>query len=415
MRLLLCNNRYFRSSGPETYLFGLQAELERRGHDVHVFAARLPDNAPAPDADLFVEPFGGSGKYLYRDYVEELSLARKVAAGLETIYSRRARQSFAALLDRTRPDVVYTLNITNILTPSIVYEAHRRGISVVSFVCDYGLTCAAYGYFRDGHACFDCRDTLLPALLHRCVQGSLPVTGLRVAAIQLQRLLGYAQRIRAFVAPSRFMVADLCRQGIPPAKVQFLPTPVWNVDELAAMRPDVRSSLPTVAYIGRVSPEKGLPFLLRAWPRISHQARLLVIGEQHGREPSLEREVPGVEVLGPRYGQELYRLVSSVDIVVVPSLSPDNAPNVVLEALALGKPVVASAVGGIPDQVDDGCAILVDPWDVPALSVALDRLLVDDGLRERMGEHGRSRVMRLFRPESHIDRLLGIFEGCLAA
>ena len=414
MRIVLCNNRYFRSSGPESYLFGVQAALEQRGHEVRVFAARLPDNDSAADADLFVEVFGGSGKYLYRDYVDQLSPPRKLLAGLQTIYSPAARHSFSALLDRARPDVAYTLNITNMLTPSIVYEAHRRGIPVVSRVSDYGLTCAAYGYFRDGHTCFDCRGSLWHALQHRCVQGSLPVTGLRVAAIQAHRLLGYARRIRTFIAPSQFMAADLYRQGIPAAKVKYLPTPVWNVDELVAVGRSVQSTAPTVAYVGRVAPEKGVHFLLEAWRTVSHHGRLLIIGEQHGRQ-TVSLDVPGVEPLGARYGQELEQLVANADIVVVPSLSPDNAPNVVLEALALGIPVIATRVGGIPDQVDEACAMLVEPGDVPALADAMDRLLADRALRERMGEHGRARVTRLFRPEHHVDQLLDVFERCLIA
>ena len=57
-------------------MFGVKQALESRGHDVHPFAARLPENEPAPDADLFVNVFGGTGKYRYQDYAARLSLPR---------------------------------------------------------------------------------------------------------------------------------------------------------------------------------------------------------------------------------------------------------------------------------------------------------------------------------------------------
>src|SRR5713226_287580 len=100
VKIVICNNRYFRSSGPETYLFGLKEWLERAGHEVHPFAARLSANEPAPDDDLFVESFGGTGEYLYRDYIGQLSPVQKLGVGLNSIYSRDARSKFGRLLER---------------------------------------------------------------------------------------------------------------------------------------------------------------------------------------------------------------------------------------------------------------------------------------------------------------------------
>jgi glycosyltransferase involved in cell wall biosynthesis len=336
-------------------------------------------------------------------------LPRKIAAGLESVYSVRARRRFAALLERVKPDVVYTLNITNMLTPSIVYEAHRRGVPVISRVSDYGLTCAAYGYFRDGHVCFDCRASLTSALRHRCVQGSLPVTALRVLSIGLHRQLGFLQQVAAFIAPSRFMADDLRQLGVPNKRVHYLATPIWDLDGLARVAAKSQYDVPAVAYIGRISPEKGIDVLLRAWAGIHSEARLMIIGQ--GAVPAAP---PNVEVVGPCYGDELLRRMASADIVVVPSLSPDNAPNVVIEALGLGKPVIASDVGGIPDQLDETCSLLVPAGDAHALTASLDRLLADAELRCRMGVHARARAEKEFRPEPHVDHLEEIFSACVA-
>jgi glycosyltransferase involved in cell wall biosynthesis len=228
-------------------------------------------------------------------------------------------------------------------------------------------------------------------------------------SIQLHRWLGYLRSLQAAIAPSRFQEQDLLRLGAPRERVHFVPTPMWDLDRIMPVTSAPPSPTPTVAFVGRLSPEKGLEFLLRAWPRVDAPARLIVIGECSEADAGSR-----VEFVGPRFGADLYQTLAGCDVVVVPSLFPDNSPNVVIEAMALGKPIVATRIGGIPDQVDADCALLVEPWDVAGLARNINALLSDTAKRVQMGEHARARAGSVFHPTLHLDRLEMIFHAAIA-
>lgn len=136
-----------------------------------------------------------------------------------------------------------------------------------------------------------------------------------------------------------------------------------------------------VLFAGRLSPEKGIPELVAATEGLN----LVVAGDG-----PLRHLVP--DALGFVPHDELERLYARAAVVVLPS-HREGLPLCVLEAMAHGRPVVASAVGGIPELVEDGVTgYLVEPGDVAGLRAAIERLLADPALRRRMGRAARERV-----------------------
>jgi glycosyltransferase involved in cell wall biosynthesis len=136
-----------------------------------------------------------------------------------------------------------------------------------------------------------------------------------------------------------------------------------------------------VLFVGRLSPEKGIEELAAA----TQGMNLVVAGDG-----PLRRLVPGALGFVPH--DELGELYDRAAVVVCPSYR-EGLPLCVLEAMAHGKPVVASAVGGIPELVEDGVTgYLVEPGDVTGLRTAIERLLADPALRRRLGRAARKRV-----------------------
>jgi glycosyltransferase involved in cell wall biosynthesis len=137
-----------------------------------------------------------------------------------------------------------------------------------------------------------------------------------------------------------------------------------------------------VLFAGRLSPEKGIEDLVAATTGMN----LVVAGDGPLRDL-----VPGG--LGFVAHDELERLYARAAVVVLPSYR-EGLPLCVIEAMAHGRPVVASAVGGTPELVEDGVTgFLVEPGDVEGLRSAIGRLLADPGLRRRMGLAGRERIV----------------------
>jgi len=158
------------------------------------------------------------------------------------------------------------------------------------------------------------------------------------------------------------------------------------------------SEEPFVLYAGRLSAEKGIGELVEA----TRGMRLVVAGDG-----PLRALVP--DALGFVSHDELERLYDRAAVVVLPSYR-EGLPLCVLEAMAHGRPVVATAVGGIPQLVEDGrTGLLVEPGDAEALRSALERLLSDPELRRRMGRAARARVQRMCSWERVTDETLAAY------
>ena len=159
---------------------------------------------------------------------------------------------------------------------------------------------------------------------------------------------------------------------------------------------------PHVLYAGRLSEEKGVEELAAAADGLD----LVVAGDG-----PLRPLFPQALGMVPR--DELFALMRRAAVVVCPSRR-DGLPVVCAEAMAHARPVVASAVGGLPDMVvDGGTGLLVPPRDPAALRVAIDRLLADADLRERLGLAARARIAELCDWDRVLDRTVAAYEDAL--
>jgi glycosyltransferase involved in cell wall biosynthesis len=157
-----------------------------------------------------------------------------------------------------------------------------------------------------------------------------------------------------------------------------------------------------VLFAGRLSPEKGVEDLLA----VAGGLRLVVAGDG-----PLRPQVP--QALGMLPRKELYGRLDRAAVVVFPSRR-DGFPVACAEAMAHGRAVVATAVGGLPDMVVDGeTGLLVPPGDPVALRAAIDRLLADPGLRGRLGAAARARIAELCGWDRVIDRTLEAYEAAV--
>jgi glycogen synthase len=160
---------------------------------------------------------------------------------------------------------------------------------------------------------------------------------------------------------------------------------------------------PEVLFVGRLSPEKGILELVQA----AHGMKLTVAGDG-----PLRAQVPGALGFVPHH--ELSPLYERAAVVAVPS-HREGFGVACAEAMAAGRPVVASAVGGLLDLVVDGeTGLLVPGRNVPALRAALERLLGDAELRRRMGEAGRERIRERFTWPPVTDLTIRAYEDALA-
>jgi glycosyltransferase involved in cell wall biosynthesis len=214
------------------------------------------------------------------------------------------------------------------------------------------------------------------------------------------------RRAAAVIAISEAMRGELVALGLPDHKVRVIPTAVAALPRPKGARDEIRRELglpadrPLVLYLGRLSTVKGPAHFVDA-ARLVLQERpdsgFVVVGDGHLR-PELEDAVRAMgradrfSFAGHVRHEEVGRWLSAADLFVLPSLS-EGVPHALLEALAFGLPVVASAVGGVPEIVQDGVnGYLVPPGDSPAIARRILDLLGSPERRRAFGEAGRRLV-----------------------
>jgi glycosyltransferase involved in cell wall biosynthesis len=208
------------------------------------------------------------------------------------------------------------------------------------------------------------------------------------------------------------------------SKVVFIPP---GVDADVFVPPVAEpSEAPVVLYVGRIdltSAWKGIDVLLRSMVDLRRQvpgARLDLVGggdavPSHRTLADSLGLGDAVTFRGPLRGADLVAAYQRAAVVVLPSLTAAEAFGIVLiEAMACGRPVVGSAVGGIPGVIEDGAdGLLVPPGDPAALARSVGRLLTDSGLRQAMGRRGRAKVDASYDWSVPTGRHLGVFANVL--
>ena len=204
--------------------------------------------------------------------------------------------------------------------------------------------------------------------------------------------------------------------------------PDWGSrDSAATETPALRQGLgipagrKVVLIVGRLSKEKDHLTLIRALSRLQSRLdfHLLIVGEGPNRS-SIEQEIARlglaehVTLTGHQPSAEPYYRIA--DLAVLSSLS-EGSPNALLEAMAAGVPVVATAVGGIPEIVHDGeSALLVRPSDLEGMGAAIARLLIDEpSFALQLAERSRILIRERHTPEGRVRKLIGIYRSVAAS
>jgi glycosyltransferase involved in cell wall biosynthesis len=163
-----------------------------------------------------------------------------------------------------------------------------------------------------------------------------------------------------------------------------------------------------ILYVGKLSPGKGSADLVEAARRVAAvmpDARFVFVGEGE-----LDAVEPFIRHVGPLPHRDVQALYPLADVVVVPSVIPDALSRVIVEAMAAGRPVIATRVGGTPELVLDGkTGLLVERHDPEGLAAALLTLLRDDTLRAAFGISGRHHLDSLSGAGGSLDRLLEVY------
>lgn len=399
-RLLSINSYHYHRGGADNVYFQHAALMESLGWRNAFFSMHYPKNLETEWSRFFVDEI---------QFGHDYSLGEKVVKATKVIWSFEAQRRLRALLAEFRPDVAHLHNIYHHLSPSILPVLRKAGVPTVLTAHDLKIACPNNRMYNASGVCERCKGGRMHNVVrYRCVQDSLAASAIVAAEAAVNGLLrSYRDNVDRIVVPSRFFLAKFVEWGWPRAMFRYVP----NWLDAARVEADPRPG-DYFLYLGRLAQEKGVATLVEAAKRAG--VRLAVAGDGPMR-PALDALAAGagdrIELLGFRSGDELARIVRGARAVVAPSEWYENAPLSVLEALAAGKPLIGSRIGGIPELVDEGRSGWLYPaGDVDALAGLLSKVAATpDATLAAMGREGRARVERDFGRQSYVDAMLALY------
>lgn len=352
MRVLLAHNAYRHEGGEERALRQLQAALEARGHTVQLFQRHS------------------------REW-DDLSVVGKLTTAAQIPYSFTTKSDLEPHLSSFSPDVIHVHNLFPFLTPSVYDVARQNGIPVVQTLHNYRLFCMNGLLFREGRPCELCVEGgTWHGAVHACYQNSPINSTMMAGTLGLHRIAKtWSRKVDRFIVLSDFSRTMYRRAGFDTSKFTVLPNPVDEKPE-----PDARGGT-TFLYMGRLSEEKGIMTLLKAFHIFSALTPHMVlnIAGDGPLMPSVRQflqehpQLP-VKVFGFVTGIEKERLLNEARFIVFPSECYENCPYGLLEPLARGIPVVGSRRGAIPEIISEGkTGWLFDAGSVEGLAACLSQ------------------------------------------
>jgi glycosyltransferase involved in cell wall biosynthesis len=404
-KILVCCNVYppHFIGGAELIAHYQAKTLQQMGHQVVVFAGG---------------PQAGSERYsVKRERYDGLLVYRvclhptDYRAEFINFFHRRVEQHFETLLNEFSPDVVHIHNVIG-LSVGLMRIAGRKNIKVVLTLHDHWGFCHKNTLIKLGtEICGDYRKCA------ECLPFVKDEDGNQVP-IRLRRdFLAVALRsVDVFISPSQYLADAYIRAGFPPERFRVIwyGMDVRRFEKIAKVQDGEHIRFSLVSYMGR---HKGVHTLLEALPLLSRKRKVKInfVGEGAERD-SYERRArelgweKSVRFWGHVDNRSIERVYQETDVLVLPSVWPENQPVSITEAMASRIPVIASRIGGIPELVEDGnTGYLFEAGNTRDLAQKMSTFIEDPSQVNAFGENAFRKIARNTL-ESQVRRIAEVYD-----
>ncbi|MEO0224681.1 MAG: glycosyltransferase family 4 protein [candidate division WOR-3 bacterium] len=402
MKILLINKFLYFKGGDAISTLDTGKLLNNKGHEVYFWGMQHPKNLKFSYSNYFVENI---------DYYSAKKTKTKLELIFKILYSFEAKKKLEKFIKEVvKPDIIHLNNFAHQISPSILDVFKKYKIPTVMTMHDYKLVCPSYTMLSKNRVCEKCKNgKYYWCFLKKCTKNSYSKSLINTIEMYLHhKILRIYDNIDIFISPSKFLLEKVRQMGFK-KDVFLLPNFVWIDD----FKPQYSFQEKTICYFGRLSFEKGLFTLIEAVKDLD--IKLKIIGEgplKKDLEFKVQNlKITNIEFLGHKTAEELKDEIKKTMFVVLPSEWYENNPRSVLEAFALGKPVVGSRIGGIPELViDNYTGLTFEPKNVEDLRDKIVYLLKNTDKIIEFGKNARKFVEENHNPEKHYQELIKIYQ-----
>ena len=318
MRILIIHNQY-QHLGGEDIVMRQEMESLQQNHEVELYTVPNTKNL--------------KGLFNYLIYSFNWIEAKKIKSKITEF----------------KPDIIHIHNMHYAIGPFFINSIKKTGIPMVMTLHNFRLLCPSATLFHDGHIFMDSISEDFPwkAIQKKVLENSYIKTFLTGFTYWLHKKLGTFQKVNKFIILSNFSKTIFHRStiGIPDSNFVVKPNTVKEIAPTEIIESDC------LAYIGRLSEEKGILPLLHAWKATQYQLKIFGTGPQQEEVELIAKNSPNIQYFGFQPKQIVNNHLAGCKAVIVPSICYESMPLAVLEAYALGVPVLASNIGILTEMV----------------------------------------------------------------
>ena len=402
MKILMVNKFHYLKGGSEKYYFELAKLLKDNGHEVAYFSMQDEKNIKTDCKEYFVKPI-------------DLNTGSKLKA-FDVIYSKENKKKMEEALEDFKPDIVHLNNFQRQLSSSIIEPIKKKNIPIVYTAHDVQVICPAILMLdNEKNICERCMcGKYINCIKKKCNKGSVlkSIIG-ALEGYYYRRKKVFTKKIDRIIAPTNFYKQKLIEDGINENKIVAIHNFI-DTEEYDVKTEDQGYAL----YIGRLSKEKGIMNLLKAFEKLEKET-LYIAGEGEERQ-NIQKFIHDknlterIKILGFLNHEEIINIIRKCKFVVVPSIWYENCPYSILETLAIGKPVVGANIGGIPELVqDEKNGLLFKYDDITDLSEKMKKLYEDEELVKSLQLQAKEQAKKDFDKQKYYERIIKVYENLI--
>ena len=391
MKILQIHNFYQIYGGEDSVVTSEKGMLESKGHKVVQYSR-------------------------HNEEFKKYSLFQKITFFFTALYSFRTARELDKLLDKEKFDIAHVHNVFPLISPSVYYCLKRHKVPVAQTIHNYRFLCPNGLFFIRGNICEKCKHgNTLPCIINRCYKNSFLLSMLYAFIMWSHKTVKtFRNNIDVFITLSRFTKNKLVSGGYPKDRIEIEGNFLFDSKGRTDYGHHIRGEY--VIYVGRLSEEKGLETLLKAYHKADTtdiDLKILGCGMLEGKLKQYVKRnnIEGVEFMGYVSGDEKLQLLRNARFSFVTSECYENFGLTILESFVVGTPVVASRIGGIAELVDDGkSGLLFEPGNVDDLAEKLVSLYKNPDLAMKMGEFAHNFINKFHSMGSHYKKIMRIYE-----
>jgi glycosyltransferase involved in cell wall biosynthesis len=337
---------------------------------------------------------------------------KPVSVAARMIWSQEDFREIRAAIRDHKADIVHVHNFFLMISPSVYFAAAAENVPVVQTMHNYRLLCPTATFFREGKVCEDCMGKFVPwpGVKHGCYRDDRKISAAVASMITFHRMLGtWRKYVTRYIALTEFTRAKYIEGGLPAERIVIKPN---FLREDPGYHYDPKDY---ALFVGRLSHEKGVETLVDAWKHNDPGFPLKIAGDGPMMETlRAKAEGTSIEFLGSQPREQVFELLKNAKMLLFPSIWYECLPYTILEAFAIGTPIIVSKIGSIESMILPGeTGFYAEPGDGVSWANAVKEAAADPEMLMHISKAARTNFEQNYATDANYNRMIEIYEDAI--